>query len=502
VLRAIVAGVLLALGSAPNNHWFLGLCGLAVFYVASDRPTWRVRLRIGWVTAFVMFVVTLSWSRQFSLPGWPLLAAFEALFFAAAATLTPSGQQGLTPSTPSGRQGWWRRWLVFPAAVALAELLRIRWPLGGFPMGSFTTGQVDGPLASTVRLFGEPGLALIATTTAVAVVEIVRRRKVAPLASLAAIAALAIYSSSLHTHRTGTLVVATVQAGGPLGVGKDLQNPPKVFADHYVQTAHVSSPVDLILWPEDVVQVEQPIATSAASQVMSNLTQIHQTSIVAGVVEILPGHRFRNTAVAWNDSGHIASSYDKVQRVPFGEYLPARGLLEHTPIVRQLPSDAIAGHATPVLDVDDHRYAVAVSYEAMFARQVRNGVKAGGELVLVPTNAASYTSSRVAKTQVAAARLRALESGRWVVQAAPTGISAFVDDDGKVRDRSTIGNAAVLQNTVTLHHGLTPYTRFGDVPLAALSLLAVAAGYLRWGARNVRREQGRGLARGARTESC
>ena len=102
-------------------------------------------------------------------------------------------------------------------------------------------------------------------------------------------------------------------------------------------------------------------------------------------------------------------------------------------------------------------------------------------MLLVPTNASSYTTSQVPGQELAAARLRAIETGRVVVQAAPTGYSAVVDATGAVRARSGLGPPAVLERTITLRRGQTVATRLGDGPLtvAAVTTLALVLA-LRW----------------------
>ncbi|MDP4973749.1 MAG: hypothetical protein NWP78_03715, partial [Ilumatobacteraceae bacterium] len=79
-----------------------------------------------------------------------------------------------------------------------------------------------------------------------------------------------------------------------------------------------------------------------------------------------------------------------------------------------------------------------------FSGRVNDGVSAGGQVVLNPTNGSSYTGEILQQQQVATSQLRALESGRFVVQAATTGYSLIVDADGRVLQRIPIGQQAVI----------------------------------------------------------
>jgi len=203
---------------------------------------------------------------------------------------------------------------------------------------------------------------------------------------------------------------------------------------------------------------------------MSELAQSFDATVAAGVVES-GENAFRNALVVWDEGGNISDRYDKILRVPFGEYIPGRSFVERVADVSAVPNDAVAGTGPRVVEVAGRRAGVLISYEGLFATLGRQGVRQGGDLLLVPTNASSYRSSKVSRIQVDSARLRALETRRWVVQAAPTGKSVIVDDRGRIRQQSAIGPGAVLQETVHLSSTATPYVRWGDAPTVTISLL-------------------------------
>ena len=123
------------------------------------------------------------------------------------------------------------------------------------------------------------------------------------------------------------------------------------------------------------------------------------------------------------------------------------------------------------------RFAVLVSYEVFFPDRGRSGVRAGGQLILVPTNTSSYSSEQAPAQEIAASRLQAIEEGRDLLQAAPTGYSAVIDNHGNVRQQTSLSVAAVLYATVSLRDGATLYERGGNLPTIVLALLAVAAGW-------------------------
>jgi apolipoprotein N-acyltransferase len=173
--------------------------------------------------------------------------------------------------------------------------------------------------------------------------------------------------------------------------------------------------------------------------------------------------------------------------VPFGEYTPLRSLLERIAGDELSARDLVIGQGRGRLDVPGRvgRVAVAISWEVFFSDRVREGVEDGGRIVLNPTNGSSFTGTIVQSQQVASSRLRALETGRWVLQVAPTGFTAVVDDHGKVLERSGIGERDVIQRRVRLREGLTPYTHLGNAP--ALGLAAMCLAWARVWQRRIRR---------------
>jgi len=239
-------------------------------------------------------------------------------------------------------------------------------------------------------------------------------------------------------------------------------------------TAGVRLPVDLVLWPEGVVDVEADVATTAEGATLSALADALNVTLVAGVVQTEPGDRFRNSAVPWGPDGAIHPAYDKVHRVPFGEYIPARRFFARLGDVSAVPRDALIGRGPAILDTPAGRLGVVISYEVFYPDRARDAIRSGGRVLLVPTNASSYRNAQIPSQEVAAARLRAVETGRWVVQAAPTGYSAVIDHRGNVRSQGGLGGAEVLQADVGLRTGRTLAVSLGSAPwlgAAALVLL-------------------------------
>ena len=164
--------------------------------------------------------------------------------------------------------------------------------------------------------------------------------------------------------------------------------------------------------------------------------------------------------------------------MPFGEYVPDRGLFAHLADLSGVPLDAIPGHADGVLHTPAAAVGAMVSYEVFFADRARIPVRAGAQLLVVPTNTSSYATTQVPTQEIGASRLRAIEEGRDLVQAAPAGYSAIIDNRGNVRAISVLGRRQVVRRDVALRTGLTIYAHVGDALAIALAIAGVAGGWI------------------------
>src|SRR5581483_6949694 len=459
VLPGLGAGVLLALSLPPWGWWPLAPIGYAVLYRRLDGVAIRGRLLTTFAAGSGVFGIGLFWMSEFSIPGAVLAVLLHAAFLAAGGALTPPVRYRVP---------------AFVGAMTLTEAFRMRWPFGGVPLGGVPLGQIGGPAGPAARLGGGLVLLAIAVLVGAGGVELVRRRWVGAVALPIAVVLVIAGALAPNGHATGKqLRIAIVQGGGPRGY-THLQTEEAAAYDRQVAASvPVRGPLDLVLWPEDVVHVPTDVADTPEGADLSALAQRTNATVVAGVVEEIPGG-FHNLAVAWSPGGDIVSRYEKVRRVPFGEYVPLRGLIQHVADLSAVPDDAVPGHGPAILHTPAGPLGTLISYEVFFANRARSAIQAGAQVLLVPTNAASFSTSQVPTQEVAGARLRAVETGRWLAQAAPTGYSAVVDPDGRVHTRSHLGKRRVITATVRLRTGRTPYVRWGDLPTVALSTLAVA----------------------------
>jgi apolipoprotein N-acyltransferase len=479
-LPSLVAGGLLALSLPPWGLWPLGLFGAGLLYWRLAGLTRRTRLWSGWLAGIGCYGPGLFWARTFNWYGALILILLEALFIAVAAVLTPP-DRGRAPA--------------FVAAATLLEAARMTWPFGGLPLGGVFLGQANGPLLQLARLGGPLVLTASVWAGGVGVASVVShlvthsktgartasaRRGLVLLVGLAALVVLGALAPDGGA-TVGHTTVAAVQGGGQRGLDMEEVAPTRVFDAQISATLPLlrhPSP-RLVLWPEDVISLGGPLQGSMAGATMAGLARQLKATLVAGVTEPVGATQFRNEIVVWSSTGRIIGEFEKVHRVPFGEYVPYRSLISHLANLSEVPLDAIPGHANGLLRTPAGLLGTLVSFEVFYAGRSRTSVRAGAQLLIVPTNTSSYATSQVPTQEVAADAIQAVETGRDVIQIAPTGYSSVVTQRGVVLQRSVLGRRQVLLATVPLRRGFTIYDHLGDMPFLLLAALALLAGWSR-----------------------
>ncbi|CAN5789050.1 apolipoprotein N-acyltransferase [soil metagenome] len=459
---ALAGGALLSAGLPPFGWWPLALAGAGLLARVIHGTRTRRRLVLG-LTAGVGFLGPgLAWLTEFHVAGFALAVMLEAGLFAAAVTASPPGRgQGLG----------------LPAALVLVEALRTVWPFGGVPIATLAQTQIGGPLAEAARVGGSLLVAALVGVTGVALAALVRRR-IGPASVATAVVLAVVVAGALapQGRAVGALDVAVVQVGGERGL-RAIEGPSGPGLMTLVATTEALPPgIDLVLWPEDGVRVEGDVRQATQAEAVGALARRLATTIVSGVSESR-GEVRHNLAAAWGPDGVLLDRYRKHQIVPFGERIPFRSLVERVADTSAVPRDVVPGEGPGLLETPAGDLGVVISFEVFFASRVRAAVLEGAEVVLVPTNASSYPTTQMPAQELGAARLRAIESGRVVVQAAPTGFSAVVSHDGTVRRQSDLGEPAVLSAQIERRAGSTLYTRLGDGPVVVLAALALIAGW-------------------------
>lgn len=476
-----VCGVLVALSIPPFGWWPLAWVGLAGLVLAIAGEGWRARLAVGTGFGLANYFIGLLWVQEFSVYGYVGVVLISTVYAALAVVAVPTGR-------------W--RWMAIgaPAAFVLSDWARDRFPVGGLPLAGVALGQASGPFAPVARLggslavTGETVLAGVALAAAVHTGMQWYGRKeprsrlalppaVGVVAAAAAVVALPVAGLLSPAGAGGHLAplrIGLVQGGGPRGTRAIYTDPQVVFDRHLQASADLSGPLDLIVWPEGILQSHFNYAQSEDAAELSELAQSHDATLVAGVEQDVNATQYLNEVVAWSPSGAIVGTYVKNHLVPFGEYVPYRAFFQKFFNLADVPYDGIPGHGPGFLRTPAAPLAVMISFEVFFDERARGGVRAGGQVLVVPTNTASYRSTQVPTQEVAADKLRTWETGRWLAQVTPTGYSTVVSPTGKVERKSHLDAQQVIEYAVPRETGLTVYDHIGDATVAAVVLAGLA----------------------------
>jgi apolipoprotein N-acyltransferase len=335
-VRCVLAGVALVAAVPPWGWWPLGIVGIAMLDgLIADQPA-RRRFRRTWLVSAVWLSIGMFWMWDMTPPGYVVAFVAYAGYFAVAAALVPPGR---------GRR------IALPGAIALAEGIRWAFPFGGVPLATIPQGQVAGPLAEVVRVAGPMLLVMVTVVAGQALAAALRReRDAAGIGTAVVVATVLVAVLAPVPTSTGTLDVALVQGGGPQRTRDSVATRPIVFQNHLDATELIEGPVDLVLWPENVVHVGQDFDTSPRVDQLAELARELDTTVVVGVVETADRGLFYNYAVVFDPAGEVIDRYDKVRRVPFGEMTPFRGLLERIAGDTIVASDSIPGTEPAMVD--------------------------------------------------------------------------------------------------------------------------------------------------------
>jgi apolipoprotein N-acyltransferase len=234
----------------------------------------------------------------------------------------------------------------------------------------------------------------------------------------------------------------------------------------------ITDPVDLIVFPESSLD-DDPREDEDLARSLSDLAVRHEAWVLGNTVADARDGRAINLNLLFDPSGELEGTYAKRHLVPYGERVPFRRVLDDVvSAIDRIPRDFVAGDRAGIFDIAGYDVATVICFESAFGYEIRPLVREGAEVIVVSTNNRSYRRSANSAQHVAIGQMRAAETGRPVVQAAISGISALIDASGELEVETELFERTRLEGTVTATTGTTWYVRFGDW-IVGLSLLGV-----------------------------
>jgi apolipoprotein N-acyltransferase len=498
-------GLLLAASYPPYDLPWLAPPALALLTLSWHGVRARRGLWLGYLAGVAFLLWHVAWIRVIGDDAWVLLAAA----FALGPALVGAGVAA------TSRLRLWP--VAVPCLWVASEAVYNRAPLGGFPWGDLAFGQTSSTLTPYAALAGGPAVtfavSLIGALLAFAWLE--RRRPRPVVLSLLGVAVVATGGGLVplpvegETQGGPATVTAAVVQGNVPGAGMDAFGDTRalVLDNHVRETKALAAQVragtapapDLVVWPENSSDLD-PYQNPDARDAIQSAADAIGVPVLVGAVVVAPDDptRLWNMGIVWQPATSPTPGpttyYVKQHPVPFGEWVPMRGVLSRfIERFQRVPRDFAAGDATGVMQVGPARLGDLICFEVAYSQLVRDtvvgtGVPAplegqGARILAVQTNNATYGYTGQPEQQLAMSRLRAVEHGRAVLVAATSGISAIIAPDGSLMASLPEFTPGSLVRTVPLRDTLTIADQVGAWPellvvLAALGLL-VAAGVRR-----------------------
>ncbi len=520
-LSLALTGAIHALSFAPGPlpPWslpFVQIFALSIlaFYVFKSRSAGQAALH-GMVFGTVNFTVGLYWlyiSMHYygglmpALAGAAvlLLSSFLALFIVLACLLT----RWLAHRYLDTERQHHYLWHLLAAALWASSWTLAEWLRGtlltGFPWMNIGYAHIEGVLAPWAPITGVYGLAWLAAFASGAIALLACAKDSANdaraaigvgLAVVSGLIGIALSHASWSTPAGQPMIVRLVQGNVPQSEKFDPALIQSGMAS-YMQLAALppkqpDAAPKLIILPETVVPLFQDRLAPEAWQQWQDIARLRNATLLMGVpLYDRQTDRYTNSAIALNGdtdmasliSGHIPQRYDKQHLVPFGEFIPT-GFRWFTDALQIPLGDFNRGPVRQrLMPIDGQILAPDICYEDVFGEEILQSVRAdptlgpGATLLVNLSNLAWFGDSWALRQHLQISRMRALETARPMLRSTNTGMTAAIAPDGHVRAVLPALSKGVLDVEVQGMQGLTPYVRWGNLPVLAWLTLMLAAG--------------------------
>lgn len=482
-LLALAGGALVPIAFAPFDIWPLALLGMVSFALLLYRRSGGRACLLAFCFGLGLYGVGVSWIfvsiHTYGNASAPLAALLTGLFVAFVALIF---------SLPFYIYGRWFSHrplalaLAFPALWLLGEWLR-SWLLTGFPWLYLGYGHLESWLAGWAPVLGVMGLSLIVALSAGLIAQwlMLWRTGARPKVSLYLLTLVVVcfwpgglalkQVSWTQLDRQAPISVAMVQPN----IAQELKwNPDYVqpTLDLLLSMSEDLWQNDWLIWPEASIPEPYHHTLPFLDQINRLATET-ETGLIAGIIYDDPHRRrYYNSVVGF---GEALGIYHKRRLVPFGEYVPLEDWLRGLIHFFDMPTSIIdkGPWEQQGIQVGEIGIAPTVCYEVVYPDLVAASARSS-QVLLTVSNDAWFADSIGPLQHMQMARMRALETGRYLIRSTNNGVSAIVDPEGQIRARSEQFVAQVLEAEVYPAQGWTPFMRWGSPPLAVASALILA----------------------------
>ncbi|WP_285137514.1 apolipoprotein N-acyltransferase [Microbacterium sp. lyk4-40-TSB-66] len=462
---AVVAGLLLVTAYPALAWWPMAVPAVVLTLLTLiGRRVWSAVL-VGLLFGAAFFSVNLLFTARYLGPvPWLALSVLESLLTAVFAVPIALAYRWM-PRIAPGTLG---RLVLLPALVAglwtLREQIVGSWPYSGFPWGRIGVSQVNGPFAEVASWVGMSGLSFLVVLLCAMGVELVRvggLRRLSRAVPTAVVLVVLVALPAFPTTAAGSMRVGAVQGNGPAGYFDQRARGAVLDAQLAASAPLLGQDMDVLLWPEGGVDSD-PTSNPATAAVLQQLSRrVDAPLLVSAVTE--RGPQLFNSSLLWTAEGQVGATYDKRNPVPFGEYVPDRAFWEPfaPDLIGLIGREYTPGTAAPLIDVNGIGVGLAICFDVIYDDVVWDGAAEGAQVYMFQTNNADFRGTDENLQQLAFARMRAIETGRSVVNLSTVGTSQVIAPDGSTLDELPIDTAGHMLTDVPLRTGLTPAVIIG-----------------------------------------
>ena len=451
LIISLVAGLFIWSGFAPLEFPLGPYIGLALLFRNLLDMGFRVRLLRTTLTGLAFFLPLLQWSGSYvGWVPWLSLALLQTSLFALLS---------MAPVKANLRSA-----LFFAASFNLIELLRMKWPFGGFGWGRIGHTQVE-LIPGLYSIVGVAGVSF--SVTLIAALFSTIKWKYSLLLPVPILVSFLAPSSNA----TGFIQISAVQ-GGVDKLGLDYnERALSVLNRHATTTELIANKPELVIWPENASDID-PLQNSQARAVIDRTIEKLGAPLLVGAV-LRDNLGPKNVSILYNKESEVESLYIKQDLAPFGEYMPIRDIAEFISPQAVRVRDFQAGEKWISHEVSGKVFQSVICFEVLDDDFLREGLRKS-EFVVAQTNNATFGTTSQAQQQLQIIRARAAEFQRDFAVVSTTGFTAHVNSRGEIVNALEQFNPGVLDMTLETRDEASMASRIGSWLWVGVFLLALA----------------------------
>lgn len=482
---ALVMGALSALAFAPLNIWlFAFLSPISLLWLWQKANSPKQVFYLGLVYGLGLFGIGISWVfisiHRFGNTDIPLAVFIMSLLILLYGFLF--GMQGYLlkrffKGSPSAFC-----LLGFPSSWVLFEWFRSVL-FTGFPWLFIGYTELNTPLSGYAKIGSVYAVSFIVTLISgmtVVFFSSTRQKKIVLLSSACLIIVggfflqITPFTKTIGKEKSIVLVQGNIT---PLDKFSQ-ENPIQATEEIYGRLTQKYWGVDFILWPESAVPLPLPYSKEYTAK-LDAMAKKHRTTFITGIQSVNDKNDYFNSLIVLGTGKGL---YHKHHLLPYGDYLPfekhLRGLINFFNL--PMSSFTPGGENQELITAQDLTFDPLICYEIAFPELVRTTLRNANAIITLSEDG-WFGDSWGPHQHLEIARMRALETGRWVLRATTSGITALIDENGKIQAQIPRFQATILQGTFQPMTGNTPWVTIGLWPLLILLLLGFVVPGRRWG---------------------